>query len=132
MRKERIAGSRPARVRLSQPEPVTLAFGSKRLRAGLTTVSVTGGVLYMRNTVIQEDFADITIATAFGLVRSPIEFLRTTIPGQHHAAAFRFFNMDGEDCRRLERAIGKMLLQGLGERRPAWFQTLVRRLRKLA
>ncbi len=133
MLKKEIHRFRPQRVRILHHEPVTLAFGSKRVTAPLSKLSVTGGVLHrLADSYLQEAFADITIPTAFGPVRSPIEFLANTIPGQLHAVAFRFFNMETTDRRRLEQTVRKMINQGFGEtREDSWFQTLVRRVCKM-
>ncbi len=128
MREKTIARFRPQRVRIPHHEPVTVAFGSKRVVAPLSKLSVTGGVMHLSADRIQESFADITIPTAFGPVCGPIEFLATTVPGQLHAAAFRFFNIGTTDRARLQQTIGKMLNQGFGGIPDTWFRALARRI----
>ncbi len=130
MRKQAMDRFRSPRVRIPHPERVTLAFGPKRIVAPLVKLSATGGVLHLSDNRIQEAFADITIPTAFGSVRSPVELLTTAVPGQTDAVAFRFFNMDNADRRKLEQTINKMLHQGLGEKRDGWLKSLARRVRQ--
>ncbi len=122
---------RPARVRIPRREAVTLTFGSKRVTAALSKVSVTGGVLHVSKSSIHEPFADITIPTIFGPVCSPIELLTTGVPGMSDAVAFRFLGMDGANGNRLKNSIENMIKNGLGEKRDAWFQTLARRIRNV-
>ncbi len=131
MNKEGTAGFRPRRVRIPHQEPVTVRFGSRQVKALLSKISVTGGVLQLPRMQVPETFADITIPTAFGPVCSPIEFLETAVPGQRDAVAFRFFNMDDRGRTRLEQTVEKMIKQGFGERRDAWFQSLARRIRNI-
>lgn len=122
---------RPPRVCFLQPEPITLIIGNKKLSVGLYKVSVTGGVLQVPDAVFQAGFATVALKTSFGVVSSPIEFLRTPVPGKRNAVPFRFFNMDSAHRDRLDQAVGQLCQKGFGEKQNGtWVQSLLRLIQR--
>lgn len=107
---------RAPRVFVPNREKVRIATGSQPPVIGtIHKLSSTGGSVRLDKFFGHGVVAEITMQTVSGVVRSPIQFLRTGVDGLASAQAFRFVHMRPEDQTRLATILSELRAQGFGE-----------------
>ena len=98
---------RAARVQLGDSVLAAIRLeDGRRTRAKLQSVSVTGGLLHLAQSLAQGDFAEVAFQTQSGPVRGMAEILsptRKTTTGV--LQAFRFVALEDDDHRRLRTSL---------------------------
>jgi hypothetical protein len=98
---------RAARVQLGESVLAAIRLeDGRRTRAKLQSVSVTGGLLHLAQSLAQGDFAEVAFQTQSGPVRGMAEILsptRKTTTGV--LQAFRFVALEDDDHRRLRMSL---------------------------
>jgi hypothetical protein len=116
---------RAARVQLGDSvlAAVRLEDG-RRTKAKLQTISVTGGLLHLAQSLAQGDFVEVAFQTQAGPVHGMAEILspmRQTTDGV--LQAFRFVAIEDDDHRRLRTSLDHVVERSLLGMKPSAFIT---------
>ena len=106
---------RAPRVGVPNDEPVSFNVENKLIRAVLQKLSLTGGLIEIKNFPARATLAQINLNTTSGPVRGLVEFLHPAKKASGYMVPFRFIALDELDQARLKKTLYMMQQQGLGE-----------------
>jgi len=114
---------RAARVQLGNSVLAAIRLeDGRRTKAKLQTISATGGLLRLTETLVQGDFVEVAFQTQAGPVHGMAEVLspmRETLDGV--LQPFRFVALEDEDHRRLRTSLDHVVARSLPSMKPNMF-----------
>src|SRR5579872_2251171 len=109
------ARMRAPRVRIPNSESVSLKLGKHQFPATLHKLSLTGGLVELKEPIEDAPIAEIVLNTATGPINALVEMLRPSAKQGINSRPFRFIALNDQDYERLVSTLQTMRRQGLSE-----------------